>query len=112
MKAYMQKSFLELPPSEQRKINSYLDEVVTNRLNETYCTLQEVWIKMSCAILHDAFGFDDEQLIMYLANYRREYRQTGRRGSTEENVQAMNERMEKVFKNGFPQEFIDRLKEM
>lgn len=112
MKARIPKSWETLPEAEKHRLAEFIDGEVYKRCDYNYANLQEIWIKMTCGILHDCFGFDEEQLLIYLGNYKRVYRQLGKTGSTEANIKLVTDKCNTFFSNGFPQEYLDRLKEM
>jgi len=106
MKANLPRSFASLPLSEKKKIADLANE----QLNKDMMIILDIYLKMSCAVLHDAFGFGERRLKCYLGSYRmlfRRHRKLVRRG---EQLQILDEQMRKIFrKDGYPDEFFKRM---
>lgn len=70
----------------------------------------DLYIKMVCLTLHDAFGFGEKRLTLFLGNHGRLFREQSWKVQDGSQVEYLNERMAKIFKkNGFPQSFFDKM---
>ena len=102
MKAIIPRKFKQLKPSDQKKILSLADEQVSKN-----CTIMlDIYLKMSCLVLHDAFGFGEKRLNCYLGNYRRLFKKHAKLVRNGEQIEFLDKRMREIFKqNGYPDEF-------
>lgn len=63
---------------------------------------------MVCVTLHDAFGFGEKRLTMFIGNHRRLFKRQSRMVQDNTQIEYLNQRMAEIFKkNGFPQHFFD-----
>ena len=68
----------------------------------------DLYIKMVCVTLHDAFGFGEKRLNMFLGNHRRLFSKQQRMVKNNTQIEYLNKRMTEIFrKDGFPQSFFD-----
>ena len=66
----------------------------------------DIYLKMSCMVLHEAFGFGEERLNRYLGNYRRLFRKHAKLVKNGEQIEFIDSKMRKIFrKKGYPDEF-------
>ena len=66
--------------------------------------------EMVCLVLHDAFGFGEKRLTMFLGNHKRLFFRQQKMVASGTQIQYINERMNQIFrKSGFPQEFFDQM---
>ena len=70
MKARVPKSISDLKPSEVQKIEDFCRD----QMNKDMMIMLDIYLKMSCAVMHDAFGFGEERLTAYLGNFRQLFR--------------------------------------
>lgn len=102
MKAIIGRRLNQLSPSEQKRIEVMYDEAY----NRDMMIILDIYLKMSCEVLHDAFGFGEERLTRYLGNYRRHFRRHAKLVRRGEQLPVLDERMRKIFrKSGYPDEF-------
>ena len=66
MKCNLPTSYHRLPQYEKDQIQQAFDEQLNFLIDKEEAEVQEIWIKLSCILLHDTFGFGEERLIMYL----------------------------------------------
>ena len=112
MKCNLPRSFTQLPKSERDAINNALNEQLDHLVDQEEAELQEIWIKLACINLHETFGFEEDQLFMFIAKWNRVYRRNERIQTKEEQTAWLEGEMKKLFpKCGFPQFRIDELKE-
>ena len=70
----------------------------------------DLYMKMVCCVLHDAFGFGEKRLTYFIGNHRRLFDQQNRLVNKGEQPEYLNKRMAEIFKkDGYPQEFVDGL---
>ena len=102
MKAIIPKAFNQLKPSDRDKLFKLAEEQVNKN-----CTIMlDIYLKMSCAVLNEAFGFGEERLNRFLGNYRRLFRKHAKLVKTGEQNAFIDEKMRKIFrKKGYPDEF-------
>lgn len=102
MKAIIPRKFKQLKPSDQKRIMSLADEQVGKNCN----IMLDIYLKMSCLVLHDAFGFGEKRLNCYLGNYRRLFKKHAKLVRNGEQIEYLDKRMREIFKkNGYPDEF-------
>lgn len=112
MKARVPKEFHELSPKAQQRIQDYIVEAATEaarKQEEIDCRIiLDLYMKMVCLILHDAFGFGEKRLYYFMGNHKRLFVRQNKLVERGEQQQYLNKRMSEIFKkNGFPQQFID-----
>lgn len=60
--------------------------------------------------LHDAFGFGEKRLTYFLGNHKRLFYRQKRMVQDGTQLEYLDKRMAEIFrKNGFPQEFFDKM---
>ena len=112
MKCNLPKSWDQLPPREKELINKTMTEWAYDIVEKEQANLQEIWIKLACILLHDFHGFDEDELLKFIAAWKRIYRRNDRTGDKETHDAWLEEEMQKCFPScGFPQIRIDELKE-
>ena len=114
MKARPPRGYKSLPPHEQEAIKKYVVEIATEaarKQEEQDCRIIfDLYIKMVCCVLHDAFGFGEKRLNYFIGNHKRLFTRQSRLVERGEQLAYLDKRMHEIFKkNGFPQEFIDSL---
>lgn len=102
MKAIMPKSWDRLPKSEKEKIVKALEE----QEEKDIAVVLDAFLKMSCSVLHDGFGFGQDRLMCYLGNYYAVFEkhcELVKKGTQNE---VLDEEMRKIFRrSGYPDEF-------
>lgn len=98
-----------LPKSQKEAIGDYCKEVTSKQMARESRILLEMYLKISCILQHDVFGKGEKSLTMYLGNHRTFFRSFRKLETQAEQMAFLNERISKIFKNGFPQEFVDGL---
>lgn len=102
------KEWNQLKPSEQKKIMRIADETE----NKDMMIILDIFLKMSCQVLHEAFGFGEKRLTMYLGNYRRTFRKHHKYVKIGEQESILDSQMIKIFKkNGYPDSFFKAMYE-
>lgn len=114
MKARIPKAYRDLTPKAKQQLQDYVVEIATEaakKQEENDCRIiLDSYMKMVCCVLHDAFGFGEERLTLFIGNHRRLFARQSRLVDKGEQQEYLNKRMGEIFKkNGFPQEFMDSL---
>ena len=112
MKARIPREYETLNPKQKERLKEYCIEVATKaarKQEEQNCRLVlDLYMKMVCCILHDAFGFGEKRLTMFLGNHKRLFDRHQRMVQNGRQEEYLNKRMREIFKKGgFPQEFLD-----
>ena len=108
----MPKSWDQLRDYDRQIILKVLDETADDRADKKLADTQEVWIKMGCIIL-DEMGLTEEQLLQFIAAWKRMYRRNQRIETKEEQTAWLDRELARCFQEtGFPQFRIDEMKEM
>lgn len=114
MKARIPKEYQDLSPSQKERLKDYLAEVAAAaamELDEKNCRIiLEIYMKMICCVLHDAFGFGEKRLTCLMYNHKRLFAKQSKLVSKGEQLEYLNKRMSGIFrKDGFPQNFVNDL---
>lgn len=112
MKAKMPTSWWRLPIQERESLKKVLSDHCYELVNQEEAELQEIWIKLSCILLHETFGFGEKRLLRFISRWDRVYRRNARNKNKTAQTEWLALEMSKCFpKGGFPQERIDYMKE-
>lgn len=114
MKARIPKEYESLNPRQKERLKQYCIDVAAEaalKQEEHDCrVILDLYMKMVCCVLHDAFGFGEKRLTYFLANHKRLFDRQNRLVIKGEQTKYLNTRMDEIFKKeGFPQDFIDRI---
>lgn len=114
MKARIPKAYRDLTPMAKKQLQDYVVEIATEaakKQEEHDCRIiLDCYMKMVCCVLHDGFGFGEERLKIFIGNHRRLFARQSRLVSNGEQLEYLNKRMSEIFKkDGYPQEFVDKL---
>ena len=109
MKANIPTSYLNLPKKEKEAIDKTIVKYITDQVNHEEAELQKIWLQYACIVLNRAFGFGEKRLITFIGNWKRMYRDNARFEGKDEQTAYLKEHMDKLFPNGYPYEFIDKL---
>ena len=108
----MPKTWDQLCQYDRDVLTRVMSETVYDRVDQELKDTQEVWIKMGCIIL-DEMGLPEEQLLQFIAAWKRMYRRNARIKTKEEQDAWLNRELARCFPTcGFPQFRIDEMKEM
>ena len=101
----------QMSPSDRMQIAKYYTRQMYNGMDQENERVQEVMIKGNCIMLAKIFDYTEEQLLAYLAEWKRFYRRLERLGTQEAQDAWIEEQMKECFPTcGFPQFRIDELK--
>ena len=114
MKARVPKEYQDLSPRQKEKLKAYIVEVATDaakKQEEHDCrVLLDIYMKMVCCVLHDAFGFGEKRLTYFIGNHKRLFLRQSRLVDKGQQLYYLDRRMSEIFKkDGYPQDFIDSL---
>ena len=114
MKPNIPKAYQNLPPAQRKKIEAYCRSVALEAARETTerdaRIMLDIYIKMVCVTLHDAFGFGEKRLTYFLGNHKRLFQRQRKMVQNDTQLEYLNKRMAEIFKkNGFPQQFFDNM---
>lgn len=112
MKAKVPRDYHQMSPAQKKRIENYIVEMATEaarKQEEHDCrVVLDLYMKMMCCVLHDAFGFGERRLVRFIANHKRVFARQNKLVSRGEQIGYLNTRMAEIFKkDGFPQQFID-----
>lgn len=111
MKCNIPKEVTDMSPSQRQRIAKYYTQQAYNLADKEHERVQEVMIKGGCIIGAQLFGLTEEQLLAYVAEWKRFYRRLERLKTQEEQDAWLDKQTEPLFPNsGFPQFRIDELK--
>lgn len=111
MKANIPRQVTQMSPSERLRVAKYYTEQAYLLADKEHERVQEVMIKGNCIMLAQIFGYTEEQLLAYVAEWKRFYRRLERLGTQEAQDAWLEEQMKTCFPTcGFPQFRIDELK--
>lgn len=112
MKAKIPREWRDMSPAQRKRV----DEFIRNTAYEAAAAQEEkdcriildIYMKMVCLILHNAFHFEEEDLRMFLGNHKRLFGRQTKLVKKGEQLEFLEAEMAKIFrKEGFPQGFVD-----
>lgn len=114
MKVKVPKSYKQLSHTDQQDLKKFTQDVALEAaeamLERNSRIMLEIYMKMVCVMLHDAYGFGEKRLRVFLAGHKRVFARQFRLVERGEQLQYLNKRMDEIFKkDGFPQNFVDDL---
>ena len=75
MKVKIPKSYKQLSHTDQQDLKKFTQEVALEAaeamLEKDARVMLDIYMKMACLVLHDAFGFGEKRLRLYIANHKR-----------------------------------------
>lgn len=110
MNVRIPRAWQSLPSAQRKSIEDYARSVAEEQLQKDERIILDLYTKMVCVILHDAFGFGEKRLTIFLGNHKRLFDDQRRKVQNNTQVEYLNERMAQIFKKkGFPQGFMDMM---
>lgn len=112
MKVRVPKAWNKMSHADQEKLKAFTREVALEAAEKQIeidgRIMLDIYMKMACLVLHDAFGFGERRLTRYIGNHKRLFRRQAKLVSRGEQLQYLDRRMAEIFKkDGFPQKFVD-----
>ena len=75
MKVRIPKSYDQLPHKDKEKLKEFTRDVALEAaemmLEKDSRVILDIYMKMACLVLHDAFGFGEKRLRMFVGNHKR-----------------------------------------
>lgn len=114
MKARVPKEYQAMSPRQQERLKNYIVEAAleaASKTEERNCRIiLDLYMKMVCCTLHDAFGFGEKRLNYFIGNHRRLFARQNKLVEKGSQLEYLNRRMSEIFKkDGFPQDFVDSI---
>lgn len=109
MKARLPKSWDQLPQREKQIIADLMAQKVSDTIDVEEDIIQKIWLQWACIVLHEAFGFGKDRCMMFLGNWKKMYRKNRTFKTDKEQMQYVEAKIKKIFKDDYPQDFIDSL---
>lgn len=114
MKVKIPKSYKQLSHTDQQDLKKFTQDVALEAaeamLERNSRIMLDIYMKMVCVMLHDAYGFGEKRLRVFLAGHKRVFARQFRLVERGEQLQYLDQRMAEIFKkDGFPQKFVDDL---
>lgn len=107
------KAWDRLPQYERDLIIKIMSETACETADKQLADTQEIWIKLCCILLHDRHDMDEEELLQFIAGWKRMYRRNARLKNKEEQTAWLDSELARCFPScNFPQFRIDEMKEM
>ena len=110
----MPKSYIKLPVEEQQLICDMMietaNELVEKQLDLETASVVDIMIKLMCIRLVDAFQFTEDDLFLFIYNWRPLLRWNDKLVKEGNQKEELDKRINEIFKNRpYPQEVIDGL---
>ena len=110
MKANTPKPWQSLPPAQRKKIEEHAKQIAVEQFEQDTRIMMDLYIKMVCTVLHDAFGFGEKRLTLFLLHHKRLFTRQRRMVKDNTQIEYLDRRMAEIFrKNGFPKQVFDDL---
>lgn len=109
MNCNLPKSWEQLPQREKKIITDLMQQTVNDTIDREEHLIQKIWLQWACLVLHDSFGFDKDQCLIFLGSWKRMYRKNRTFKDDTEQQKFLNERINYIFDNQYPQDFVDSL---
>ena len=108
MKANTPRAWQSLPPAQRQKIEDHARDVAREVVEKDMRIMLDLYIKMVCMTLHDAFGFGERRLSRFLGNHKRLFVRQQRMVRNGTQIEYLDRRMAEIFKkDGFPKGFFE-----
>ena len=106
----MPKTWDRLSQYDRDVLTKVMSDTVYDRVDKELRDVQEIWIKLCCIILRE-MGNTEEELMQFIAAWKRMYRRNERIQTKEEQTLWLELEMSRCFPTcGFPQFRIDEMK--
>ena len=104
------KAWESLTASQRKKIEEYAQSIAKEQLEKDGRLMLDLYIKMVCVTLHEAFGFGEMRLNYFLVNHTNLFRDQRQKVSAGTQLEHLDNEMKKIFRKfGFPQKIFDKL---
>ena len=110
MKAKIPRAWQGLPTSQRKSIEEYARKVANDQMEKDGRIMIDLYIKMVCYALHEAFGFGELRLSRFLSVHHRLFWEQKNLVSNGTQLDFLNSKMAEIFRrNGFPQMLFDEM---
>jgi len=110
MKARPPKAWESLPPAQRKAITDYARSVAQEQIEKNGRIMLDIYIKMVCVVLHDAFGFGEKRLNCFLGNHRWLFHDQREMVQNNTQLEYLDGELAKIFRrDGFPQGFLNKM---
>lgn len=110
MKCRPPQPWQNLSPAQRQAIVNHARNVAKEQSDRDGRLMLDSYIKMVCVVLHDAFGFGEKRLNLFLANHVRLFHTQHTMVKEGTQLEYLERRMAEIFrKDGFPQQMFDRM---
>ena len=110
MKARIPQAWERMPKKQQAKVREHAINIAKKQMEIDARRILDLYIKMVCVVLHDACGFGEKRLIMFLGNHKRLFHRQCKMVANNTQEEYLNRRMAEIFKReGFPKDFFDKM---
>lgn len=100
----------ELTPGQRRRTEEWAKSVALDELEHQGRVMLDIGIKMVCLDLHETFGWDEEQLLLFLGSLRGLFHQQQKLVKESKQIEYLNKRMSEIFKKGgYPDDYFARM---
>ena len=102
MKARVPRGWSSLSKYEKDKIAEVCEQEMERRMN----IVLDIYMKMCCTVLHDAFGFGENRLMCFIGNWQFLFEKHFKLVKDGVQIEYLDDEMKKIFKkSGYPDEF-------
>lgn len=102
MKANIPIEYSRLKPSDKKRLLDAMERAHARDMN----VMLDLFLKMSCIILHDSKGFTEADLYCYLGSYRQFFRRQAKLVREGRQIEEIDKRLSEIFpESGYPNEF-------
>ena len=98
MRANIPIEWQRMSPGQRKKIEEYALGIARKQMEKDGRIMLDLYIKMVCLVLHDAFGFGEKRLTMFLGNHKRLFFRQQKMVASGTQIQYINERMNQIFR--------------
>lgn len=110
MKARVPRPWESLPKAQKDRIEEHAKDIAMEYVQKDLRLMLDLYIKMVCVTLHDAFGYGEKRLNMFLGNHKMLFREQIKKVHDNTQIAYLNKRMDEIFhKNGFPDELFAKM---
>lgn len=104
------KEYASLTAAQRKRIEEYARSVAQECVEKDGRIMLDLYIKMMCVTMHDAFGWGEKRLTLLLGHHRALFFEQQQKVKNGEQLEYLNRRMNEIFRrNGFPQGFFDKM---
>jgi len=100
------RTFNNLSKPERDRIVNMLEE----QENKDIMIILDIFMKMSCDVLHRSFGFGEQRCNMFLGNFKRVFATARKQVKAQTQSEELDRKMSQIFrKHGYPDSFFKQM---